>query len=145
MWNRIIATLNADKVKYSLDLLLLHSPKGSLEDPEYVLFYEDSHWRAVGPVDYPVANALIGECDALGLPCFICCEEEFMEKGLPADPLAVDYFPQDEEGWSPQPEGVASVPLTEPQEVRKFNPLVQGGKYHSQVAQIMADPHSVGR
>lgn len=125
MWNKTVATLNAYKVKCSVNVLFLRYPEGGLEDPEYVLFYEDDAWRVAGPVEYSVANALIGECHAKGLRCFICCEEEFIEKGLPADPLAVDYFPQDEEDWSPQPEVVASVHLTEPQEVRRFDLLVK--------------------
>ncbi|MDD2467950.1 MAG: hypothetical protein PHI97_28560 [Desulfobulbus sp.] len=66
---------------------------------EYVLFRYNHLWKAMGPVDMTVASALVRVFHSMNIRCFICLEEEFQDKGLPSDSMAVIYFPENELSW----------------------------------------------
>jgi hypothetical protein len=98
MLQKIFVTLSSVHSGYSPDFILLKSER-SIPDPEYVLYFDCQSWCAIGPVDYVTADKLVANFMADGIRSFISCEEEFVEKGLPRDYFARNYFPNNELNW----------------------------------------------
>ncbi len=100
MWNAVFETLEILEIYQDIEIILLkEEPELSPVDREYVLFFMNECWRAIGPIDMTASCSLISVLRYQKTRCFICSENEFVDKGMPSDALAVTYFPGNELDW----------------------------------------------
>ena len=84
--------------EYSVDIVIL-KPKNFIENAEYIFFFWDESWSVVGPLEYKCVKELSKMFQEYETRFFVSCEEEFLEKGVPRDSYATDYFPENELNW----------------------------------------------
>lgn len=66
---------------------------------EIVFFSCHSCWNIIGPLTCNSARNFLNIFKQFNIPAFVCLENEYLEKGIPAHPDAREYFDNISPGW----------------------------------------------